>query len=84
MKTIYVDTSVFGGKFDDEFSFWSSQFFQKIFDSTIKILISDVVIGELIAAPANVRAFVDSLPTKNLLEVSLDEPAVLPGQQYIS
>lgn len=38
----------------------------------------------MIAAPANVRAFVDSLPSKNLLEVSLDEPAVLLGQQYIS
>ena len=84
MKTIYVDTSVFGGKFDDEFAFWSDQFFQKIFNSDIRIIISDVVISELEAAPVHVRNFVNSLPYKNLLEVSLDNTAVLLGQQYIS
>lgn len=84
MKTIYVDTSVFGGKFDDEFAFWSEQFFQKILDSDIKIIVSDVVISELDAAPVHVRNFVNALPNENLMEVSLDETAVLLGQQYIS
>jgi len=27
MKTIYVDTSVFGGKFDEEFGYWTQIFF---------------------------------------------------------
>lgn len=84
MKTIYVDTSVYEGKFDDEFAFWSEQFFQKIIDSDIKIMVSDVVISELDAAPLHVRNFVNALPNKNLLEVSLDDTAVLLGQKYIS
>lgn len=84
MKTIYVDTSVFGGKFDDEFAFWSDQFFQKVFNSDIRIIISDVVISELETAPVHVRNFVNLLPYNNLLEISLDNQAVLLGQQYIS
>jgi hypothetical protein len=84
MKTIYVDTSVFGGKFDDEFALWSDLFFQRIFNSDIKIIISDVVIGELEHAPIQIRNFVDSMPRKNVLEISLDATAIMLGQQYIS
>jgi len=30
MKTIYVDTSVFGGKFDEEFGYWTQKFFDQV------------------------------------------------------
>jgi predicted nucleic acid-binding protein len=84
MKTIYVDTSVFGGKFDDEFAHWSDLFFRRIIESDLKIIVSDVTISELEASPVYVRNFVDSIPRKNVLEISLDDPAVNLAHQYIS
>jgi hypothetical protein len=38
MKTIYVDTSVFGGKFDKEFGYWTQKFFDQVIADNIKLL----------------------------------------------
>jgi predicted nucleic acid-binding protein len=84
MRTIYVDTSVFGGKFDDEFDEWSDRFFQRVIGSEIELIISEVTISELEKAPPFVRKFIDSIPSGNILEVNLDEEAVKLGQLYIS
>ena len=64
MKTIYVDTSVFGGKFDSEFELWTELFFNKVLDSDIKLLYSDVAEEELKNSPQKVIDFVDSIPKK--------------------
>lgn len=50
MKTIYVDTSVFGGKFDSEFELWTDLFFKKVISSDLKLIYSDVAEDELINA----------------------------------
>lgn len=55
MKTIYVDTSVFGGKFDAEFQLWTELFFREIFNSDIKIILSNVAEDELMNAPENIK-----------------------------
>jgi len=34
MKTIYVDTSVFGGKFDEEFGYWTQIFLEQVIAET--------------------------------------------------
>lgn len=41
MKTIYVDNSVFGGKYDPEFELWTDLFLKK-FNSDILSLLSEV------------------------------------------
>lgn len=84
MKTIYVDTSVFGGKFDSEFELWTDLFFKKIFQSDIKLIFSDVAEDELISAPDNVREFVRTIPEKNLIRTELTEEAVLLAEKYLS
>jgi predicted nucleic acid-binding protein len=83
MKTIYVDTSVFGGLFDEEFSVWSKLFFQHVILSDMKIIISDITIGELENAPINIRRFVENLPERNLTFVLLDSEATRLGSKYI-
>ena len=83
MKTIYVDTSVFGGKFDKEFAFWTQKFFDQVITDNIKLLKSDVVDDELIGAPKIVQKFVDSLPDRIIQHIKLSEEAILLGQQYI-
>lgn len=83
MKLIYVDTSVFGGKFDLEFELWSRLFFEKIFNSDIKLILSNVAEDELINSPQKVKKFVESIPKKNLKKVKLSEEAVLLAEKYI-
>ncbi|CAD5278283.1 MULTISPECIES: PIN domain protein [unclassified Imperialibacter] len=83
MKTIYIDTSVFGGKFDAEFELWTDLFFKKAIDSQIKLIYSDVAEDELSGAPENVRNFVKSLPEKSLLRVELSEEAILLAEKYL-
>jgi len=54
---IYIDTSVFGGCFDDEFEKGSSKFFKNARGGKFHLLISDILVAELSLAP---------LPVKNL------------------
>jgi len=83
MKTIYVDTSVFGGKFDPEFELWTGLFFRKIVESDIKLIYSDVAEDELIDAPEKVREFVRGIPAKNLLRAELSEEAIFLAEKYL-
>lgn len=83
MKTIYVDTSVFGGKFDPEFELWTDLFFKKVFESDIQLIYSNVAHDELINAPTKIRDFVKSIPEKNIIRVDLAEEAILLAEQYL-
>jgi len=83
METIYVDTSVFGGKFDDEFGYWTQKFFDQAVANNVKLLKSDVVDDELIGAPEFVHKFVDTLPDKIIQHIELSEEAIFLGEQYI-
>ena len=84
MKTIYVDTSVFGGKFDDEFEFWTDLFFKKVTNSNLMLIFSDVAEEELTNAPEEVKEFVYSIPEKNILRVELTEEAILLAERYLA
>ncbi len=84
MKNIYVDTSVFGGKFDGEFELWTSLFFKRVFESNIKLIYSDVASNELSGAPHFVKDFVKSIPEKNIQHVELTEEAILLAEKYLS
>jgi predicted nucleic acid-binding protein len=59
---VYVDTSVVGGCFEEEFAEWSNALFQKARDGEVVILVSSVLIDELTRSPERVRAVIDDLP----------------------
>ncbi len=52
---VYADTSVFGGVFDTKFSEASKLFFEMIRNHEFELIISPIVDGELIKAPAHVH-----------------------------
>lgn len=52
---VYIDTSVFGGYFDDEFEPASRAFFEALFDGRAIALISDTLVAELVDAPERVQ-----------------------------
>ena len=83
MKTIYIDTSVFGGKFDIEFQYWTERFFKKVLSSNIKLIYSDVAEDELINAPQKVKDFVETIPKKNLLKTRLSKEAIILAEKYL-
>ena len=63
---IYIDTSVIGGCFDDEFSKWSKKLIEQILSGEITALISDVTIDEISDAPENVQSVLKQiLDSKN-------------------
>lgn len=60
-QRIYIDTSVFGGYFDEEFSEHTIPFFDRIRNGEFILLYSTVTQSELENAPEKVKEFVKSL-----------------------
>ena len=83
MKTIYVDTSVFGGKFDAEFELWTDLFFKVVFNSNLRLIYSDVAEEELVGAPQKVKDFVRSIPERNIQRTELSAEAILLAEKYL-
>ena len=68
---VYVDTSVFGGIFDYEFSEASIEFFKQINDGVFSLCISEVVAREIENAPKDVRdVFNNLLPLAENLSIT--------------
>ena len=60
IKHVYIDTSVFGGNFDEEFSTDTIPFFDRVRNGEITIIVSDILEAELLGAPDFVRQLLDS------------------------
>lgn len=60
-QRIYIDTSVFGGQFDEEFAEYTIPLFDRIRSGEFIILFSTVTQDELEYAPENVKQLVKSL-----------------------
>ncbi|MGB7207199.1 MAG: hypothetical protein WBD27_00930 [Pyrinomonadaceae bacterium] len=54
-QRIYIDTSVVGGYFDEEFKEATSKLFDRLEDNEIKFVVSDLLDLELLNAPQNVK-----------------------------
>ena len=81
---IYIDTSVIGGCFDDEFSEISNKLFEE-FKAGIKIaVISDITLLELQKAPDEVRNKINELPKEYKIFISFTEEAAELADKYIS
>ncbi len=75
ISRIYIDTSVIGGCFDEEFSFWSSKFMEEVRKGKKIAVISDLTLKELEYAPARVQKVVLNLPGDYLEVAHLTEEA---------
>ena len=58
---IYIDTSVLGGYFDDEFNIDTKQLFEEILQGEYKLVISDLTEKELVNAPERVKTLLKDL-----------------------
>ena len=73
LMRIYVDTSVIGGCFDEEFSEASNRLFELARSGRLVLLVSDVVLRELEHAPEIVRSLLNSLPDSSIERIYADK-----------
>ena len=81
IKKVYIDTSVFGGYFDDEFSTDTKLFFEKITFENIEIVVSDTLETEIYRAPNFVITFFEA--QENTLRVELTDAVRNLAEKYI-
>src|SRR6266542_599992 len=79
---IYVDSSVFGGAFDDEFDTASLAFFEQARGGRFQLISSPVVEREMREAPRNVRRLYDEILAISELQLITDEVESL-AQAYL-
>ncbi|MFO7657909.1 MAG: hypothetical protein R6W78_12665 [Bacteroidales bacterium] len=84
IKTIYINTSVFGGYFDKEFEKETKPFFDKIIEKEIKIIISEVLELEIYRAPDFIYDFYESLPVESIEKVELTDEFRNLADTYIN
>jgi len=84
-QRIYIDTSVIGGCFDDEFSVWSNQLIDQIMNGEIIALVSDITIDEILDAPNNVQSVLEKiLSSKNKDLLTADDECEELALAYIN
>jgi hypothetical protein len=81
---IYIDTSVVGGFFDDEFKEATTGLFQRLERKEIIFIISDLLDLELIDAPERVRLLLQKYSLDNFERVHLTPEALKLAETYVS
>ena len=84
IKSVYIDTSVFGGYFDVEFEKQTKPFFNSIKSKRITILVSTILELEIYKAPEKVIDFFESLPKEFIEKVELSDEAKQLAETYIA
>ncbi len=80
---VYVDTSVFGGTQDSEFAVSSNRFFDLVRRRCFHVLISDLTLQELSAAPQSVQDVLTGLAQDFVEQVQMGEEAQELADAYI-
>jgi len=80
---IYIDTSVIGGCFDDEFKMYSNLLFDEFKSDEKRIVISDIVLSELEGAPKNVKEVLNNVSYDNIEYVFLNEESIALADIYL-
>lgn len=72
---IYIDNSVVGGCFDEEFAEGSNALMQKAREGEVTLVVSDLLLAEVAEAPENVRGVIPSLPESAIAWAETSEEA---------
>ncbi len=80
---IYIDTSVIGGYYDEEFEDATRALFQRLKLGEVRFVVSDLLELELLAAPTRVRTLLDQVETPQLERLTLTQEAVDLADRYL-
>ncbi|RRO17705.1 PIN domain-containing protein [Flavobacteriaceae bacterium 14752] len=82
-QRIYLDTSVFGGYFDDEFQEWTKPLFERINNGEFTILISTMLDEELEFAPDQIKNLLSNLKDSFTEFLKDKDEAISLATEYI-
>ncbi len=82
-QRLYLDTSVFGGHFDEEFAEFTIPLFERLDKGEFILLFSTVTQDELENAPKNVRDLVTRIKAENSEFLEANDEAVNLATEYI-
>jgi len=83
-QRIYIDTSVVGGYFDEEFKDATRELFKRFENGEIIFVVSNLLDLELIGAPQNVRELLYKFTKEKFERIQLTEEAILLADTYIA
>jgi predicted nucleic acid-binding protein len=83
-QRIYIDTSVVGGYFDEEFKVATIALFERLEKNEIVFVVSDLLDLELINAPKKVRVLLQKYSGDKFERIELNEEAVNLANEYIT
>ena len=83
-QRLQIDTSVFGGYFDEEFSEFTRPLFNRLQNGEFRLLFSTVTQDELNPAPEKVKELVRNLKVENTDFIETNDEAVELATQYIA
>ncbi|EHQ28496.1 PIN domain-containing protein [Mucilaginibacter paludis] len=82
-QRIYIDTSVVGGYFDEEFKEATFALFQRFVNDEVIFVVSELLELELIRAPKNVRELLYNYSTDKFERIELTEEAIRLANIYV-
>lgn len=83
IRKVYIDTSVVGGYFDEEFELWTKLFFKSVKEEKFKIAVSEILYTELINAPKRVRSLLSEMTKEQFVFVEYNEEARQLANKYL-
>ncbi|HET7361446.1 MAG TPA: hypothetical protein VFI78_05895 [Salinimicrobium sp.] len=83
-QRIYIDTSVMGGCFDEEFEQASKQLFNRIGNKDFDVYFSEVNETELSLAPKHIRDLKNLIPPDSYKYLELNNEAKKLAETYVS
>lgn len=82
-KKVYIDTSVVGGYFDEEFELWTKLFFKSVKNGKFKIAVSELLYAELTEAPEHVQNLLSEIPQEQKIYSAYNEEARELAYKYL-
>ena len=82
-QRIYIDTSVVGGFFDEEFKEPTTMLFNRLENGEVIFVVSDLLDLELIGAPQHVKDHLLKYSSDKFVRVELTEDAIKLADTYI-
>ncbi len=83
IQRVYIDRSVIGGCFDEEFEEWSNMLMEEIKSGQKIAVISDITYREMELAPEKIQRKLFEIPTDMINNIVTDEEVEKLAESYI-
>lgn len=80
---IYIDTSIVGGYFDEEFKVFTRPLFKLLEIQQVNFVVSDLLDLELMNAPLRVRNLLHQFPSSSFERIELSNEALTLADDYV-